>query len=74
MHRQKSAAGKGQLGRPNYPFGASAALIAYPHSIVSDLSLGASWVFSFLQLLQSENRPYLPYGSAGAVWVLAAVT
>src|SRR5207245_4956943 len=29
----------------------------HPHSFMSDFSLGASWAFSFQQVLQPENRP-----------------
>jgi hypothetical protein len=29
----------------------------HPHSFMSDCSLGASWAFSFQQVLQPDNRP-----------------
>jgi hypothetical protein len=31
----------------------------HPHSLLSEFSLGASWAFSFQQVLLPENRPWL---------------
>jgi hypothetical protein len=46
----------------------------HPHSFVSDVSLGASWAFSFQQVLLPVNRPLLRSLGPELGQDLAAVT
>jgi hypothetical protein len=57
------------------PWSQAASVAILPSALFrSDFSLGASWAFSFQQVLQPDNRPLLPTAVGKLVWELAAVT